>query len=176
MRLGVWMGGILGVVLAAATVAQSQTLAEKHPLTFDDLIKMHRVLAPEISRDGRWVAYSSDDTGLYEIYVQPFPGPGGKKLISTQGGIAPSWRGREIFFRTPANELAMVDVQTNPTIRVSRQQIVFKPVRGNGWDVAPDGKRFLLVAPPDTGAPGGRLVAVGDWFEELRRLVHVGGK
>ncbi len=49
------------------------------------------------SPDGRWVAYQSDETGRYEVYVRPFPGLEGKKLISTQGGNHPRWYGREIF-------------------------------------------------------------------------------
>ena len=132
-----------------------------------------REQVPALSPDGRWLTYTSNKTGRNEVYVQPFPGPGPETLISTQGGLGSSWRGREIFFRTMANELAVVEVQTSPTFQRGRPQILFKSIQANSWDVAPDGKRVLLVVPPDTGAPGGRLEVVGDWFEELRRRVPV---
>src|SRR6202030_1842180 len=57
--------------------------------------------APRFSPDGRWLAYSSDESGRREIYVQPYPGPGGKRQISTEGGTEPVWNpdGRELFYR-----------------------------------------------------------------------------
>jgi dipeptidyl aminopeptidase/acylaminoacyl peptidase len=128
------------------------------------------------SPDGRWVAFDSNETGRYEIYVRPFPGPGGKTPISTQGGDFPRWHGREIFFRTLANELAVVEVQTSPTFHAGHQQILLGPIQTNRWDVAPDGKRVLLVENTDTPPEGGGLEAVVDWFEELRRRVPVSRK
>jgi hypothetical protein len=105
--------------------------------------------------------------------VRPFPGPGAKAPISTQGGYAPRWLGREVFFRTERNELAVVEVQTSPTFRASHPQIFFKPVQPQRWDVAPGGKRALLVEHPDTPASAARLEVVVDWFEDLRRRLPV---
>ena len=58
--------------------------------------------APRFSPDGRWLAYISDESGRFEIYVQPYPGPGGKWQISTEGGTEPVWNpnGRELFYRS----------------------------------------------------------------------------
>ncbi len=58
---------------------------------------------PAVSPDGRWIAYQSDESGRYEVYVRPFPGPGGKWQISNSGGMLPIWsrNGRELFFQNP---------------------------------------------------------------------------
>ena len=131
------------------------------------------------SPDGRWVAYDSDETvlGRFEVYVRPFPGPGGKTLISTGGGIFPRWRGREIFFDgLDEPTVAAVEVQTSPALHAGPQQNLFKLTNKRMWDVAPDGKRVLLVERASTPADGGKLVAVVNWFEELRRLVPATSK
>src|SRR5580692_2923320 len=97
MMLGVWTGGILGIVLAAATVGQAQTTAEKHPLGFDDLIKMHRVSAPEISDDGKWVAYAIStpdmDANRNASNIWIVAASGGDAMQLTQSGkdSAPAW-------------------------------------------------------------------------------------
>ncbi len=58
--------------------------------------------APRFSPDGHWLAYASDETGHFEVYVQPYPGPGGKLQISADGGMEPMWNpnGRELFYRS----------------------------------------------------------------------------
>ena len=68
----------------------------------------------DFSPDGRWVAYESNESGRYEIYVQPFPGPGGKWQVSTNGGTAPVWRrdGKELFYVAPDRKLMAVPVKT----------------------------------------------------------------
>ncbi len=65
---------------------------------------------PAFSPDGRWVAYYSDESGGYEVYVRPFPGPGGKWQISTSGGVMPTWspNGKELFYRTGGNRIMVV--------------------------------------------------------------------
>jgi Tol biopolymer transport system component len=69
----------------------------------------------QFSPDGRWVAYQSNESGRFEIYVQPFPGPGGKWQVSTAGGIDPRWRadGKELFFVAPDTTLMAVSVQAS---------------------------------------------------------------
>ena len=71
--------------------------------------------APRFSPDGRWLAYISDESGRYEIYVQPYPGPGGKWQISTEGGTEPVWNpnGRELFYRS-GDKMMAVDIATQP--------------------------------------------------------------
>lgn len=113
----------------------------------------------QFSRDGRWVAYDSNESGRYEVYVQPFPGPGGKWQMSTTGGVTPRWRrdGRELFYVAPDGAImaAPVRISTDgralergvPT-RLFRVPIVFGGSPPDNvkqqYDVTPDGQRFLI--------------------------------
>jgi Tol biopolymer transport system component len=71
---------------------------------------------PRFSPDGNWLAYVSDEAGRSEVYVQPFPGTGGKRQVSTEGGSEPAWNpnGKELFYRS-GDAMMAVDVTTKPT-------------------------------------------------------------
>jgi eukaryotic-like serine/threonine-protein kinase len=126
----------------------------------------------QISPDGRWVAYVSSESGASEVYLQPFPAPGGKMRMSTQGGRAPRWShdGRELFYWSGQGtaELMSVEIQTAPTFRAGLPQSLFHLAAGTTWDVAPDAKRFLVELVPGAEEGGRRLEAVDNWFDELR--------
>jgi serine/threonine-protein kinase len=141
---------------------------------------------PVFSSDGSWLAYGSDETGRWEVYVRPYPGPGPKSQISSDGGFAPVWAGsgRELFYlayRDPSREPNVFDVvsvvvTTSPTFRASPPRVLFRaritagtPIRD--YDVTPDGRRFLVLTwnePPDQRVS--RLNVVLNWLEELKRL------
>ena len=128
----------------------------------------------QFSSDGRWVAYMSDESGRPQIYVVPYPGPGGKSQVSLDGGGNPRWNDnrRELFFRSGTKIMA-VDIQTSPTFRAGTPKTLFETARGtNDFDVAPDGRRFLMIKQPEA-QPGRQndLRIVLNWFEELRRRV-----
>ena len=135
--------------------------------------------APRFSPDGRWMAYVSDESGRAEIYVQPYPGPGGKWQISTDGGIEPAWNpnGRELFYRS-GNRVMAVPVTTQPTFSAGRPTMLFEggylaspfPNTGVTYDVTPDGQRFLMIKDAQT-ASATQINVVVNWFEELKRLV-----
>jgi len=134
---------------------------------------------PQFSPDGRWIAYFSDESGRSQVYVQTYPGPGGKWQISTDVGIFPRWarHGRELFYRN-GDKMMAVDVQTSPTFRSGTPQVLWEGRYEGGphWDVAPDGKRFLMIkGAGDQSAPG-QMQVVTEWFDELRRRVPSGGK
>jgi eukaryotic-like serine/threonine-protein kinase len=144
---------------------------------------------PEISPDGRWIAYTSDESGRDEVYVQPFPGPGGKWQISNEGGEEPLWSrdGRELFYRQSyyqrENQAFVVDVQTGPVFSASKPRLLFTAQGYSGmgpirtWDISPDGHRFLVVKMEERKSrPVTELVLVQNWFEELKRLVPTGKK
>jgi serine/threonine-protein kinase len=131
----------------------------------------------QVSPDGRWVAYVSQETGQPEIYVQPFPGPGGKERVSTQGGDSVRWArsGRELFYRVLTGESGVmaVDFQAGPHLQLGLPKVLIKGTFGTTFDVAPDGKRFLVEMVGGTDPGGRRMVGVDNWFDELKRRVPV---
>jgi serine/threonine-protein kinase len=127
---------------------------------------------PAISPDGHWLAYGSNDTGGFEIYVTSYPEAGPKITVSTEGGNLPRWspNGKELFYRHNA-ALMSVDVQTGPPFLASRPKELFAGNYRAAYDVEPDGQHFLLIKPPDlaTQASSAQITIVFNWFEELRR-------
>lgn len=141
----------------------------------------------EISADGRWIAYQSNESGREEIYVRPFPKvDGGRWQVSTGGGTRPVWarNGRELFYLDENNLLTTVAVQTTPAFSAANPVTLFKTayfsgfggggqtVAGRTYDVSPDGQRFLMIK--DAVAQDqvqANIVVVQNWFEELKRLV-----
>jgi Tol biopolymer transport system component len=136
------------------------------------------VSAPEISPDGRWMAYVSNESGTLEVYVRPFPEvEKWKEKVSTNGGDLPLWSpdGRELFYRNGDSVMA-VAVQTQPTFKLAKAVRLFqnKNLQG-GWDIHPDNKRFLMVKPaaataqPTTSRTPDKINIVLNWFEELKQ-------
>jgi serine/threonine-protein kinase len=130
-------------------------------------------LAARFSPDGRHVAYISDRSGRFEVYVQPFPGLGVVAQVSANGGTEPVWApsGREIFFRE-GDKMMVADVTTTPAFSVSRPRVLFEGryevsflVPGARiYDVAADGQRFLMLK-SSTSAASRQLGVVVKWFE-----------
>ena len=134
--------------------------------------------AARLSPDGRWLAYQSNETGRREVYVQPFPGPGGKRQVSTLGGREPRWarNGQELFYRE-GNKMMVVGVTTTPIFTASNPRLLFEGRFIDGaktYDVAPDGQRFLVVRPSEQEITATQIHVVLNWFEELKRLVPTG--
>jgi serine/threonine-protein kinase len=125
------------------------------------------------SPDGHWVAYRSNESSKDEIYVQPFPGPGGKWMISNSGGEFARWSrdGREIFFRSEDKMMA-VSVETQPTFKAGTPKVLFQTTgflgQGN-YDVAPDGQHFLLIKEKDSPPSSKQVNIVSHWTDELAR-------
>jgi hypothetical protein len=136
------------------------------------------------SPDGRWLAYISDESGRYEIYVQPYPGPGGKWQISTEGGREPVWNrnGRELFYRS-GDKMMAVDIATQPNFSAGKPHVLFEgpyepaPLTNPNYDVSPDGQRFLMLKPVEQAqAAPTQINVVLNWFEELKQKVPAGKK
>ena len=136
--------------------------------------------APQLSADGRWLAYASDESGRREIYVQPYPGPGGKWQISTDGGNEPQWsrKGTELFYRSGKKMMA-VDIAIQPGFAAGKPRQLFEgdyQVTATGWarpnyDVSPDDQRFLMLKAVERGqAPVTQINVVLNWSEELKHL------
>ena len=137
----------------------------------------------EISPDGRWIAYESDQTGRLEVYVRSFPDvSAGRWQVSTDGGMAPIWgrEGRELFY-VRQSAIVSVALETNGSVKASAPEVLFdnqeyvltRTWNWRAFDLSPDGKRFLMVkrlADSDTASkPEIRVIL--NWTEELKRLV-----
>ena len=141
---------------------------------------------PDLSPDGRWMAYVSNESGTYEVYVQPYPGPGQKIRVSTAGGVDPIWsaNGRELLYRSFGSDRQQLFLSAAVTslapFRTDPPKLMFEAKAGEydttaperSWDVSPDGKRFLLVkTAPVADEPVAAMNVVLNWTEELKRLV-----
>ncbi|MGE0454600.1 MAG: protein kinase [Vicinamibacteria bacterium] len=129
---------------------------------------------PRFAPDGRWVAYRSDESGAFQVYARPYPGPGAAHLVSTQGGYVPRWSrdGRELYF-TDGRAMYSVVVRTAAAFSSQPPRKLFDLPSDVPWgldfyDVTPDGQRFVMVQrdPIELQAPG--LVVVPNWTAELR--------
>jgi serine/threonine-protein kinase len=137
---------------------------------------------PEFSPDGRWLAYVSNESGRDEVYVRPYPGPGPRHVVPTNRGTQPAWtqNGRELVYTEPSGgtlRMMAVDVTTGTTFTARQPRLLFEgpylsgtPVRG--YDVSPDGKRFLMPRRDDTAPepPITQIILVQHWLEDVKRL------
>jgi Tol biopolymer transport system component len=127
----------------------------------------------KFSPDGHWIAYQSDETGRNEIYVAPFPGPGGKPQISTAGGTLPRWRadGKEIFYIALDQKLMAAEVMIKGgKIQTGEVRPLFGPLlTGNGfqYDVSADGQRILIVTSRQSASEP--LTIVQNWPAGLKK-------
>jgi len=126
------------------------------------------------SPDGNWIAYQSDESQRPEIYVAPFPGPGGKRQISTAGGIQPRWRqdGKEIYYIAPDGRLMAAAVTVKGDVldvgAVSPLFAITSVVGGYQYDVSADGQHFLVRA-PTTATAAQPLTLVQNWTAALKK-------
>ena len=127
-------------------------------------------LAPNVSADGKWLAFVSDYSGSDEVYVTNFPTPGGRSQVSVQGGNSPVWApdGKTLYY-FEGNALIAASVETTPRFRVTGRKTVlhgdFLTYRWSRmYDIDPSGKRFVLIQMPTTG----NVEVITNWFDELR--------
>jgi dipeptidyl aminopeptidase/acylaminoacyl peptidase len=135
--------------------------------------------APMFSPDGRWLAYVSDESGRDEVYVRPFPGPGGKSQISTEGGTEPVWPrdGRELSYRN-GDKMMAAAVQTKTGFAAAKPKLLSEGHYETGlyffsanYDVSPDGQRFLMIKASEQEPTATQINVVLNWFEDLREKV-----
>ena len=139
---------------------------------------------PTFSPDGRWLAYGSNQSGGFQVYVTPYPGPGPRVQVSVESGWSPSWapNGRELFFLVlPAYDegtisMWAVDVTTEGDFEAGKPRMLFKGNYGawgplRSYDVAPDGQAFLIIrriTSPRKSVT--HLNVTFNFFDELKRL------
>jgi eukaryotic-like serine/threonine-protein kinase len=143
-------------------------------------------LFPAFSPDGRWMAYTSDESGDFEVYVRPFPGPGGKERISSAGGRMPVWSrsGRQLAYETLDGRLMMVSYAARdgaftpekPRLWLGQQIPITQS--GQNMDLAPDGKHFAVLMSQqlsnDQRSPSVTLLL--NFLDDLKQRVPQGGK
>src|SRR5579859_49164 len=139
---------------------------------------------PAFSPDGHWLAYSSDESRNFEVYVRPFPGPGGKWKISTGGGDYPRWsrNGKELFYCAADNKIMVAKYATSSdSFYAGKPQLwslggVYCSGFAVNFDLHPDGKRFAVLKAGGTGeAPKvDKVTFIFNFFDELRRKVPSG--
>jgi eukaryotic-like serine/threonine-protein kinase len=131
--------------------------------------------APAFSPDGKWLAYVSDESGRAEVYVQPYPGPGAKWAVSTEGGTEPAWSsdGGELYFRH-RDKLMAVEIGSGTEFRAGQSKPIFESryetIEGaRDYDVSPEkDKGFVMIRSEGVAEPD-RVHVVLNWFAELRR-------
>jgi Tol biopolymer transport system component len=129
---------------------------------------------PWLSPDARWVAYTSNQSGRSEVYVQAFPGSSGRSQVSTDGGTEPVWArsGRELFYRV-GDRMMAVAVESRSTFKAAAPRVLFTGRYASvawgeaNYDVSPDG-RFLMLR-SEAQPPATELHLVVNWFAELQR-------
>jgi len=149
------------------------------------LHEAHSQAHPNISPDGKYMAYFSDESGRWEVYVRPFPEVNkGKWQISTGGGESPLWSpdGRELFYRNGGAVMA-VPVDTKTTFNAGKPRMLFQGAYPTGYgespayDISPDSKRFLMIKEPQPAASAGqgprKINVAVNWSEELKQRVPV---
>jgi hypothetical protein len=144
---------------------------EPFPVVESEFLNVRPVFSP----DGQWIAYESDETGRFEVYVRKFPGPSGKWQISTDGGSEPQWSqdGSEIFYLDTAQNLVSVAVETGERFRAGLPEPLFEArlyprIQRNRYVVSADGERFLMMTSLESQSLPPTTVVV-NWQESLRQ-------
>lgn len=129
-----------------------------------------------LSPDGKWIAYVSNETGKYQVYVQPFPKGGSKWQISLDEGYEPHWSsdGKTLYYRSPDRILA-VPIETSPTLSVGKSRIIitgYNPMNldsGITYDLSSDGKHFIVTRAAGQDESLQEMVVVLDWFDDVKQ-------
>jgi Tol biopolymer transport system component len=140
---------------------------------------------PAFSPDGRWLAYISNESGNNEVYVRPFPGPGGKWPISTGGGLYPKWsrNGKELFYRTPDSKIMVVIYTASADSFHADKPQLWSPgqftelgLGNSNFDLHPDGKRIAVLKAPGTeqAAAVNKVSFIFNFFDEIKRKLPPG--
>ena len=135
-------------------------------------------IAGAFSPDTRWVAYTSDESGSWEIYVRSFTSPaaagsspaGPKRLVSKGGGTGPRWRsdGQELFYQAPDGSVMAVNVTIDPMLDSGLPRLLFQLPLNRLWDVDAGGERFFFLMPVGEGTPP-PFTVVRNWQKGLKR-------
>ena len=131
---------------------------------------------PRFSPDGRWIAYQSEESGRFEVYVQPWPEPGGRWQVSAQGGREPVWRrdGKELFYiENESGRVMAVPIRTASGFEIGTPQLLFQArmpiIPFCKYDVSADGQRFLVNTIGGDEGKSTPITLVQNWTNELKK-------
>jgi dipeptidyl aminopeptidase/acylaminoacyl peptidase len=145
------------------------TSGDRKPVPF--LKTQFNVYQGQVSPDSKWIAYTSNESGRNEIYVQSFPTGGGRWLVSSSGGSLARWRrdGKELFYRAPDGRLMVAPVRQTaqglefgtpvPLFRISEPQGIFS----YPYDLSPDGQKILALVPGQVAGDAASLNVIVNW-------------
>jgi Tol biopolymer transport system component len=131
---------------------------------------------PALSPDGRWLAYASNESGNFEVYVRPFPETSSAKWqVSTAGGAEPTWSkdGRQLFYINGRNEMVAAEVPTGPTFSLGKQRPLFSVAQFTrtgpipSYSLAPDGEHFLMIREGESTQQS-ELIVAENWLGTLK--------
>ncbi len=136
--------------------------------------EIHGAMSP----DGKWIAYTSDEMDSYDVFVRPFPGPGGRWQISKDGGIHPKWSpdGRRLFYRLGRRLYAVdVEIGDDGAFRPGTQKLLLddlpRAMLATTYGVSPDGKAILVPEPVDDSGTPEQITVVVNWLDEMERIL-----
>ena len=134
-----------------------------------------RVMDARFSPDGHWIAYVSAQSGLAQVYLQAFPGPGERVQVSTDGGLEPVWapNGSELYFRA-GRKLMAVDVKTRTALAVGKPRLLFEgdfELSHHDYGILPDGRHFIMIQPLGGNLMPAEMHVVVNWAKELKARV-----
>lgn len=127
---------------------------------------------PAFSPDGHWLAYESAESGREEVYVQPYPGPGGQIQVSIDGGTRATWSssGRELYYRN-ADKVMAVQIETSPALNASTPRVMFEGrYEEAGHDYAVAGDRFVFIKEAEQTEGQTEIRVIQNWNDELARM------
>ena len=140
---------------------------------------------PSFSPDGRWLAYASNESGAFQVYVRAFPDKGGKWQISNSGGVQPLWsrNGHELCFRADDQRIMVAAYTVKGDSFGAGKPRVWSETRlpntgfNPNYDLAPDGKRIVAIMPaeaPEDQKAQNHVIFLQNFFDEVRRRAPIG--
>lgn len=143
------------------------------------LVEKYDAFMPALSPDDRWLAYASNESGRYEVYVRRYQKSGSAVQVSQDGGTEPTWSsdGRRIYFRD-GRRMLVAQLNTTPAVTITNRRALFTdtfdgdmPMPHRNYDIAADGRHFVMLAATPDKQP--QTIVVLNWLTELRTRLRV---
>jgi Tol biopolymer transport system component len=178
----VWDGSIVGQKGAGSDDIFATPMSGTDQKTQVAVATPAQEQSPEVSPDGKWVAYVSNDVGKNQVYIQPFLVPGGRTLVSAGGAQEAVWASNNelVFVNTESDSVTLARLEFGATVKVTRTALFdHRPYQSGGssvrgFDVSRDGKSFVFVKPTAQNATIQPIVVL-NWVEEVKRLMAAAG-